>query len=504
MAAIVLPDVLTVPTRDELIAQYLADVAFRAPNAAIAQGQLANLDAALDADMVSPLYGESVRQGEGVGLEAQTFEQLQDTADSKGLPRLLSAVGAVGFVIADAAVGGAFITLGTICQHPQTGAQYQCTLSALYLPGASVPVIGVTTGPSTDQAAGTALQWVTPPPGLGVNAVVFENSDGTGLSGGKDSETREELITRIRNANAFPAAAGNDASYQQLTMQTPGLGIEAVFTYPCAQGPGTTALVFLIRPSAPGGSRIPNAAQISLARAWVTGQMPKDDSVAWSTMTPSLNVVTYKIRWAQGIARWTDGVPWPPLPSDLNPYLVSYADSPGGTATPTVFALKTTTSDTLVAPQVGQTIGFWDQPTGLWYRKRIGVVTGANPYVITVDQTSGSSDTSFTPGDGQLASPWSDSLKLVSDTVVDYFDSLGPGEQLSVFFDDGYRQKRNPPSPQSWPYTITSKITLGAEELSAVESLILTSPVTPSVTPVGTVGVNSRLSQMITLGTFAL
>lgn len=499
MAVEILPDALVVPTRAELIAQYLADVAFRAPNEAIAQGQLANLDAALDADMVLPLYGESVRQGEGVGLEAQTFEQLQDTAASKGLPSLLSAVGAIGFVIADATVGGAFITLGQICKHPQTNAQYQCTLSRLYLPGDTVPVSGITTGPSTDQDAGTILQWVNPPAGLGVNAVVFENSDGSGLTGGKDTETREELIARIQDANAHPAASGNDASYQQITMQTPGLGVEAVFTHPCIQGPGTSAIVFLIRPSAAGGSRIPNAAQISLARAWVTGQMPKDDSIAWSTLTATNAFMWLKVRWAQGVARWLDGVPWPVLPSDLNPYYVDYATSPGGAATATVFAIKTITGDVLVAPQVGQTIAFFDRANKVWVRKRIGVVTGANPYTITVDLTDGSSDATFVPVDQAVPSPWSDSLQLITDPLIDYFDTLGPGEQISTFFDEGYRQKRNPPSPTSWPYTVTSKATLGIEEQDAIESITIAVPTTPFVTPVGTAGVNSNLTILSTV-----
>jgi hypothetical protein len=232
--------------------------------------------------------------------------------------------------------------------------------------------------------------------------------------------------------------------------------------------------------------------------------MPKDDSIAWCTIVVSNVVVAVKIRWAQGVARWLDGVPWPPLPSDLLAYYVDYASSPGGTATPTVFAVKTTTSDATVAPQVGQTIGFYDRTNNKWFRKRVGAVSGANPWTITVDQTNGSSDTSYTPTDGALPAPWSDSLGLVSDTVLDYFDSLGPGEQLATFFDEGYRQKRSPPSPQSWPYTASSKMTLGAEELSAVESLLVAAPTLPLVTAIGTVGVSSNLLVLVTFVAYAL
>lgn len=490
-----LPDKLVVPTRADLIAQFLADVRWRAPNTGIADGQLANIDAAVIADMLLPVYGEAVRQDAGLGLDDKEGAALEQVAVDRGLPARLPATGAAGFVIPDVGTGGAFIPADTICKHKDTGAQYRVVLSKLYLSGDPVPVVGITTGPSTNQAALTVLQWVSPPAGLGINAQVFRNSDGSGLYGGHEAETEQALRARIRASTANPAVSGNDAAYQLATQQTPGVAVQAAFTYPCIAGPGTTSVVFLLRPTNPGDNRVPNATQVALARAWVTGQMPKDDTCSWATITTVSVTPILKVRWAQTVAAWLDGVTWPPYDADT--YVIDGPSSPGGAPSPTAFAVKSATGSP-VTPQAGQSIALFDRTALKWRRKTILSVTGAaSPWTITVDTTNGASDTSYTPADLDPVSPWSDSLDLLTLPVASYFDTLGPGEELNTllgpFYDEGYRQRRSPVSPQFWPSVLTSHMVRGVEDLAAVESVTVASPAIPVDTPGGTAGTVAKL-----------
>lgn len=496
MAIDKLPDKLTVPTRADLVAKFLGDLRFRAPQTAMADGELANIDAAVCADMVLPLFGEAVRQAEGVGLDALSGASLEQRAIDDGLPGRLAAAGASGYVIADVSTSGAWASVGQTCKHPQTGARYRVLAAALYMPGDPVPVVGVTTGPATNQAAGTVLQWESPPPGWGATAVVWEQSSGDGLTGGRDEEQDEEIRARIRSSNAYPAASANDSAYQRAVTETPGVPVQAAFTYPALQGPGSGAIVFLVRPSTAGASRAPNGTQIALVRGYVNGQMPRDDGPSYCTITEVPTAAVLRVRWTQGVAAYKDAVPWPPY--DVQFYAVDYAS---GTCTPTSFYIKTS-AGAPVTPTVGQTIAFWNATTRKFVRKVIGAVSGANPWLITVDTSNGLSDTGYLPFDAQPAGPWSDSLQSVADTIVAYFDTLGPGEQTaSPYYDDGWRQRRNPPPPLSWPSTITSKMTREAEDLPQLDSLSVILPALPYDTPVGTLGVTSKL---LTLGTIII
>lgn len=487
-----LPDALIVPTRDDLVAKFLRDVAFRAPNTKMGDGQLANIDAAVTADMVLPLYAESVRQAELVSLDGVAGKALEQRAIDKGLVGRLPAAPAAGFVVADVSTGGALGKKGQTIKHPQTGARYEITTTAVYAPGDPVPVVGLTTGPTSNLAAGTVLQWESPPPGWGANAAVFEQSDGDGLTGGRDEETDAEIRERIRDANANPASAANDTAYQNAVVGTPGVGVQAAFTYPAISGPGVGAVAFLVRPASAGASRAPNGTQIALVRANVLGQMPRSDSTSFCTITEYPIAVGFRLRWTPNVSSWLDSPAWPPY--DVQWYYVDYAS---GTHTATTFWIKTAAASP-VAPTVGQTIAFWDATNKVFVRKRIGAVSGANPWQITVDISNGTSDTAYVPFDAQPAGPWSDTLQDVADTIVAYFDTLGPGEQVATpYFDEGARQRRQPQSPAAWPSTITSKMTLGAESLPAVQSLSMIVPTLPYDTPVGTLGVTSKL---ITLG----
>ena len=482
-----LPTALVVPTRDELVAQNKRNMQLRAPTAAVTNGALADIDAAVIADAVLPLYGESARQSDARTLDGKTGTDLQQEAIDMGQPGQLAAAGAVGFVVISGSSGN--ITAGAEIKNLLTGKRHMATATGLYVAGGLCPVVGIDTGPTSNVAAGTVLTWTSPPAGILGPAAVFQNSDGSGLTGGRDAEKDEEIRARIRAVRAAPAVSANDAAYQAAVIATPGLAAQAAFTYPAILGPGSTCVLFTLRPAKTGATRIPNNAQIGLVRGYVVGQMPKDDSATFGTIVAQPTAVALTISWATGVAQWTDGVPWPPYDS-TGIYKIS-------TVVNALSFSVSTASASPVAPQVGQNIALYDVVNAKFVQKRILTVGGANPYTLTIDTSGNASDTAFTPIVTDQVSPWSDSLNLLPAIVSGYFDTLGPGEQVNTgvtpFFDAGYRQKRSPADPQFWPESLTNKILLPVLVLPAISNATVVSPALPYSPTAGTLGVSSNM-----------
>lgn len=494
-----LPDKLVIPSRSALIEQYKDDFAFHAEGVSTDAGTLVTIRATAIADMLLPIYTESFRQTETGTLEGKANAgQLDRECIARGIPTKLPAAGASGFVTVATSSGGGSVQVGDQLKDLNTGFRYQATVTGTFETGEQVAVTGIDTGKATNVAAGTQLNWVSPRAGMNGACTVFADSNGDGLTGGADEETPQEQIERIIEAAANPAAAGNDAAYQKAASETPGIAVEQAFTYPCATGPGVSCLLFLLRPSRIGGSRIPNNAQIGLVKGYVTGQMPKDDSVAYGVVLEEDVDVVLRVEWADGVASWTDGIPWPPVGSAGDEYTVQASPTP----TALTFDVKTTTVDPAKfrTPQVGQVIALWDRATLTWRRKTILTVTGTNPWTLTIDPSNAASDGTFIPVAGALVSPWSDSLALVSTPIAQYFDTLGPGEQIDTtvvpFFDEGFRQKRSPANPQFWPSALTTKMLIPVEQLDSVNNVETEQPSLPLRPTVGTLGTSAYLLRL--------
>jgi hypothetical protein len=181
-------------------------------------------------------------------------------------------------------------------------------------------------------------------------------------------------------------------------------------------------------------------------------------------------------------------VPWPAYGSPK----VTVAASPA----PSAIAFRL--SDCAVAPVAGRTIAFFDTTSKAFRRKRIATATlvSGSTYDVTVDTTTtGASDTSYAPPAGSAPSPWSDSLNLLVEPLLAYFEKQGPGEMLATFYDPGRRQRRWPaPTAQTWPSAIENRI---VEGLFAVASdAVLVEPAAPSQAPTGTPGTLAYLHEL--------
>jgi uncharacterized phage protein gp47/JayE len=493
MATDSLPGELLLFTREQHRQNYLRDYRLVDPNAETGPGTQPDNDASTLADQLVVVGHNAQVIANGTTDEFSSGEWLERRGAAIRV-EWGEATGASGYAVIGASTGGGYIDEGVVFRHKTSRLRFQCAVADTYVDGDLVPVIGIDTGAETNLGPGEVLELPNPPEGIYPTATVFEAGDGTGLTGGHARQTPEEYREELRRRRAEPPASGNDAEYQEAVRKTPGLAVQQVFTYPAIRGPGTTGIAFTLRPARPGGSRIPNDAQLAIVEARLKALFPADDGIFVCALLDDPVSVALEVKWAPTAAGFVDTSPWPPPLSD--PVRVSSSATP----TATTFRLYTTAVSP-PAPAVGQTIAFYNAASGRFVRKRIrtvsaSVVGSETRWAITCDTTNNVSDTSFVPVAEQMASPWSGSSNLVAASVVSQFDRLGPGEQVSTFYDSGRRQKRQPETSAEWPNEITNRLISPIFSISAVSDVELTSPEIPHVTTVGTPGVESYLMSL--------
>jgi uncharacterized phage protein gp47/JayE len=488
-----LANTLNVPGRDQERDRYLRDYSLRKPGVPTGPKTEPYTDASVMADQTAVLYADAILIANSCTRSTRTSSQIDDDLEEHGSSRL-PPVGASGSVAIGASPGGTTIFAGD--EFTINSLRYQCAETALYQDGAEVPITGIDTGPGTDQPAGALGKWSANRPGCDPVATVVEQADGSGLIGGSDVESDAQAILRLDNLDADPPASGNDAEYQALIVRAPNVAIQAAFTIPGIKGPGSKGVMFTLRPSSPGKSRIPTSTHRAAVKAWVRGQMPADDGYYDCALVVNPIPVNLKGTWALGAAGWSDALPWPAY--QATPIAVD-----GGQPNTATTIYLTGNDGSTPGPSAGQSIGVFELASLEFHRKKIlSVATSGTDWVLTIDTTNGVSDTSYVPTGGQVVCPWSDSLTSVAIAVVSYFDTLGPGEQVSSFVDPGLRQRRSPASPVAWPSVISNRLVLPLFTIAEVGDVALLDPAIPYATPVGTPGVSSFLTTIAGLAIF--
>ncbi len=484
--------VIATDSRDEARDKYLRDYSIRQPEADIGPGTQPYLDASAFADQQMILFNDATVIGAQTNVRGTFGPALDALGQSEGVFRR-PATGASGFGAVQASSGGGSILVGDVLEHEPTGLRFQAAVGGTFTDGAALSIIGIDTGPATNLPTGSTLKWSNGGrPGIGPDVTVLAQSDGSGLSDGADAQSDEQYQDSIVEARANPPAAGNDAAYQKAVRETPGLAVEEAFTIAAIKGPGTTAVMLTMRAATAGGSRIPNTTQLALVEANLIASFPADDGIFVCTLIPQLVPVAFEVSWAKGAQGWADFAPWPA-------YVAGDTVNVDGAVAPTATSCRLTTGTATTTPQVGQTIGFFNAAGGTMVRKRIltvAVIVATKSWTLTFDTSNNASDASYVPVADQMASPWSESLPTIVAPIQTYFASLGPGEQVSTFFDAGLRQRRSPDSLTAFPSTITNRLVRGVQDTSSVGDAVLLVPNVPFSTTVGTPAVSSNLIEL--------
>ena len=487
-----LPGEFLLLTRDEIARRYRRDYRLRNPGALVGDGTQPDLDAKLIADVLAPLYADAKLIADGVDDSLAVGGKLDRAAAKWGLLRAPPR-GASGSVVISASTTGGTIYAGDEIKEPSSGKRYQCAVTSHYTDGASVPVVGKDTGPGTNQAAGTVMQWTTPRPGIGSQATVYEDVNGAGIIGGADQETDAQLQGRIQERKANPPIDENDAQIQTLIGGTPGVAVEKAFTYPCILGPGMLSYVFTVRPNVAGGSRIPNSTQIATVQAHLAGSCSADFTLVPAQLVAEDLDISLTVLWDGSVPGWADAYPWP----------VGYATNGGaiivhGATDATHFTLRTDnhTYSGIADPVVGQQIAFYDVANATWRRKTLLTVAGSGPWIVVCATVSNASDVTYTPSAGQPVSPWSDSLDSLMPAVLGFLDTMGPGEQSASPIGQGRRMYRSPPSPRHWPARVTNDLI----SRRGVNGAGVAIPALPDTAGVGDVAVFEGLGTEASIG----
>lgn len=484
-----LPGRLVLDERNTIRDTYLSDYSVRFPAARTDEGTQPFIDASAIADSLVTAYNNAKVIADNASLDNKSLASLISYADTIGMvPDHLPATPSTGFVRVSTSLAGATVVVGQQAKDV-SGRLFECTQTGIYGDGGYVPMESSGTGPLMNIPAGTVLTWVAQTPGLGPTCVVFEETNGQGFTGGADAETADALRDRIRDFQENPPASGNVGALISFIENIPGIPIQKAFVYPAINGPGSTGIAFTIRPASPGADRTPTTVQIGQVQAQIINAFPADDSYFMCSLVNSPQPLEFVISWSPSAIGWTDAQPWPEyVPGQ--PVAVDGGFSRGADH------CTLRSAGAHANPQVGQTIGFLDIPSGTFKRKQIKtvVIVVANlQWDVTFDLTNNASDPNYIPQANQYASPWSDSLNLLVTPAQSFFDLLGPGEQVASFYDAGLRQRRQPPGPSEWSSQITSRILTNLYALNAINDIEITAPSLPRNTPVGSSGVFSYL-----------
>lgn len=498
-----LPDGFALPTRTEVRDKFQQNVALRQPGAPTGEGSQAFVDGSVIADTVMPLYANAGSIARGGSLSDMTREQLKAECKALGIPEELPASAATGFVLITASTGGVFISEARFLKDEQRNVTFRCAYARQYYNGEAVPIIGVDTGPNTNVPAGTKLKWQNPPAGLGLIATVQEDADGNGTTGGRDVESDDDIRRRIETRSADPPAGGNVASVRNLVKKGGkqiGIAVEEAFVYPAFNASGHYAYVFTLRPSTPGVSRIPDATQIALMRAFIHRELPEDDGIFAAEILEEETALRIGVRWASGADGWMDAVQWPAEASDWDVMTATSA---------TTFTVRAAAGIVTDIPQVGQTIAFYDADDKAFVKKRILTATnvsggGESRYTLTIDETNSASDVNYLPVVGEAFCPFSESLSLLVSPILKAADVVGPGEMVAAPFDEGTRQRRIPEDPVEWQSDFDHDLIDEAEDLEQVHDMSVISPVLPLAVSVGVPGVSANMLKLTSILAFPI
>jgi hypothetical protein len=140
-----------------------------------------------------------------------------------------------GYIVHSASASG-YVPVDSQLVDDQ-GQFYEVTLGGTYANGASIPIQSISTGRSTNRAAGTVLQWVSPPPYANSKVVVATG----GLIDGADADTETVARNRLLNRLRYAPGGGNWSETVDWAEESSS-SVVAAFDYPALRGPATYGL----------------------------------------------------------------------------------------------------------------------------------------------------------------------------------------------------------------------------------------------------------------------
>lgn len=325
------------------------------------------------------------------------------------------------------------------------------TVTADASSNATVTMIALTPGASTNPPAGTVLTWTFRDPSMTATATVAED-----FTGGTDQETEAELADRIAAIIQFKPGAGND-SHQRAWARQSSNAVEEGFVYPCALRAGSVVLAITQKRKGALGpnGRIASAATLATAASYLTPPtspvLPTRTFEIVTTCVPDPVDLTIGLGMQRASKTgWTDAQPFPAAFPAFHPRVsIVFGQKllniicPGDPKLPGQASLATVTAPNVPAVMI------WNAAKSTWEPLNIASVqdVGGSHFVFSLNTAP-----SFTVIGGEYVSPATNFASLISGAIVEYFDALGPGDFFDVDVDPrGARCVRFPSNIEQWP-----------------------------------------------------
>jgi uncharacterized phage protein gp47/JayE len=225
-----------------------------------------------DAEVYARVMG-GVAHGLYGFIEWLSKQVIYDTAEAEYLERWCSiwginrkvaapATGTVTFTVQ----AGSLIPSGTLLQALD-GVQYQTSTDAtLTVPSATATVTALVPAAAGNRATGQNLTLVSPVVGVQSTATASL------LSGGADVETDDALRARLLARIQQPPHGGASSDYTAWALEVPG--VTRAWVYPAELGLGTVTVRFVRDNDGTGTAIIPDAGEVAAVQAYIDARRP--------------------------------------------------------------------------------------------------------------------------------------------------------------------------------------------------------------------------------------
>ncbi len=447
------------PTQPELLAQFTRDIRLAAADTGMTSvpptspGSDWYLLATACSNLAMVGVMNTQVSDEATDVRYASGQDLKDIRDAEGLPPVVPK-GSSGRVV-PSILGPTTIRAGQRGVFPN-GKQFQVvgnypSPSA----GSEIDVIAIDVGTATNLAAGETVRFTPAPTNVEIEATVSRSAP---LTGGVDEETDERMRQRIYNVRRNRPAGGNWAYIRKLvTDELPG--VQDCHIYPALGGPSSCKVVPVRDFDLENldFSRACSSALLQQVRQLIWSKVPIGEKIVVGASIDQLVDFTLRISIPDSALSggngqgWTDAIPWPQLvPADSDMVVVSGASAS--------FDSIVVAANTTVSPVAGQTtIAWWCIGDRKFYTALVVSVSGVSgAWVLQLDRPLVSS-TGTGVVSGDFICPAAQNLNGYAKTWIDYFRSLGPGENTE---DLGRlpRAKRHPYVTDEDPSEITNVV----------------------------------------------
>jgi len=405
----------------------------------------------------------------------------------------LGASGGSGFVTATGLPGTTWIGSTTIPDPFATigtdsaGLRYQVLVSGSAGAGGSavLALVGIDGGDATNIEALDVITWSNAPAGSDPDAKVLAD-----FTGGGPEESDGDFSSRLGARVRHKPGAGN-WSQMRGWARAASSAVEDAFIYPCALQAGSVLVAVTQKRGTVEGplGRVPSAGVLAAVTTALvppnSPNVPERAFVAVVGWTVQATDAVVQLSQRKGSAAgWADLAPFPQVNTAGTAVTITTLTSQ------TDFEITAAAAGQLpqgaVGPLTGVNLMVWNALTSRFVKLQVNTVEDTGGGVYNVILSVAPSD--ITLATGQWVSPDMARRESLEQSVVEYFDSLGPGEVIDLTADPrGARAFRKPVPSEEYPQragqTVINFITegLGASVADAtLASITVTSPSLPA------------------------